>query len=94
LLYQSYCPYSRHVRRIFEEYSISPAPTYIQIDQRVDGPIIHSLLQEFTARETIPSVLLNWQPIGGADEIELAAAEGSLSRIFEKEGLSVTSKYV
>jgi hypothetical protein len=76
-----------------DEFKIVPSPAYIQIDQRVDGPIILSLLQEFTARETIPTVLLNWQPIGGADEIELASAEGSLSRIFTREGLRMTKRF-
>jgi hypothetical protein len=90
---QSYCPYSRHVRRLLDDFKIVPAPAYIQIDQRVDGPIILSLLQEFTSRETIPSVLLNWQPIGGAAEIELASAEGSLSRIFAREGLRIAKKF-
>lgn len=90
---KSYCPYSRHLRRILDDYNITPSPYYIQVDRREDGPIIQALLQEFTSRPTIPTVLLNSHSIGGSDELQLAAAEGSMARIFTREGLRVTKKY-
>ncbi|KAH8081834.1 hypothetical protein HD553DRAFT_343905 [Filobasidium floriforme] len=90
---KSYCPYSRHLRRILDDYNITPSPYYIQVDRREDGPIIQALLQEFTSRSTIPTVLLNSHSIGGSDELQLAAAEGSMARIFTREGLRVTKKY-
>lgn len=90
---KSYCPYSRHLRRILDDYDITPSPYYIQVDKREDGPIVQAILQEFTSRFAIPTVLLNSHSIGGADELELAAAEGSLARIFAQEGLKISKRY-
>lgn len=84
---KSYCPYSQMAKDILQSYHIIPAPYIVELDQREDGPIIQSLLEEFTARRTVPNILLNWQPIGGADELQLAASEGSLTRILNEGGL-------
>lgn len=63
------------------------------MDKREDGPIVQAILQEFTSRFAIPTVLLNSHSIGGADELELAAAEGSLARTFAQEGLKISKRY-
>jgi len=93
LFLQSYCPYSRHLKRILDDYNITPSPYYIQVDRREDGAIIQAILQEFTSRSAIPTVLLNSRSIGGSDELQLASAEGSLARIFAREGLQISKKY-
>lgn len=54
-----------------------------------DGPVIQKILQHLTSRRTVPNVLLNYEPLGGSDEITLLHAEGSLKTLFRDAGVTV-----
>jgi len=53
---------------------------------------LQSLLQRMTGRRTVPNVLIDFESIGGADEIALLHGEGGLQRKFEEAGMLPGSK--
>jgi glutaredoxin len=73
-----------------ERYTITPSTYIVDLALRKDGRVIQSLLEAFTSRRTVPNILLNWQPVGGADELTLADAEGILIREFAQGGLRMS----
>lgn len=87
--FQTYCPFSRHASNVLIKYSIYPLPLFIDLDLRDDGLIIQKILAEFTYRRTVPNILVNWQPFGGADEISLAHSEGTLHRKLQEAGVVI-----
>lgn len=46
--------------------------------------MLQSLLQQLTGRRTVPNVLLDFQSIGGSDEIALLHGEGGLRKTFRE----------
>ena len=48
---------------------------------------VQALLQHFTGRRTVPNILLDFDTIGGSDEITLLHAEGGLQRKFQNMGV-------
>lgn len=86
---QSYCPFSRKAKAIFQKYEIHPRPFIVELDQREDGPVIQTLLHSLTGRRTVPNILVNFAPLGGADEVTLLEAEGSLRKRLVEAGLTV-----
>lgn len=44
--------------------------------------MIQSLLQLLTGRRTVPNVIVDLDPIGGSDDVELLHSEGGLKELF------------
>ncbi|WWC89701.1 glutaredoxin [Kwoniella dendrophila CBS 6074] len=84
---KTHCPYSKKAKSIFGEYHISPAPFIIELDQRSDMDKIQTLLQRITGRRTVPNVLLDFESIGGSDDVTLLHSEGGLQRKLEDSDL-------
>ncbi len=55
--------------------------------------MLQSLLAALTGRSTVPNILLNYTPLGGADTIELLHSEGSLSSTLNRAGLRAFNNY-
>ena len=48
---------------------------------------VQQLLQYLTGRRTVPNILVDFESIGGSDEVTLLHGEGGLLRQFEDIGL-------
>jgi hypothetical protein len=48
---------------------------------------LQTLLQRLTGRRTVPNLLLDFESIGGSDEVALLHGEGGLQRKFEEMGV-------
>jgi len=49
-----------------------------EIDMEHDGNEIHKMLKEISGRLTIPNVYLNGENLGGDEEVERMAKDGTL----------------
>ena len=67
---------------MLEAYHLTPAPFVIELDKRSDTSALQTLLERFTGRRTVPNILLDFETVGGSDDIALLHAEGGLHRKF------------
>ncbi|EKG16567.1 Glutaredoxin [Macrophomina phaseolina MS6] len=84
---KSYCPFSAKAKRILlEEYSITPAPYVVELDQHKLGSAIQAQLEKSTGRRTVPNVLINGKSIGGGDDIESLHLKGKIEETVRSMG--------
>ncbi|EKD04623.1 hypothetical protein A1Q2_01083 [Trichosporon asahii var. asahii CBS 8904] len=88
---KSYCPYSRRAKGIIGKYDLDPPPFILELDHRPDDmDAIQDALYSLTGRRTVPNVIVDFEPIGGSDEVATLHGEGSL----EKKLLRGQTKFV
>ncbi|KAF1923847.1 glutaredoxin domain-containing protein [Didymella exigua CBS 183.55] len=68
---KSYCPHSKHAKHILlENYTITPAPYVVELDQHPLGARLQDTLAQMTGRRTVPNVLVQGKSIGGGDDMQ------------------------
>ncbi|OJD35649.1 glutaredoxin domain-containing protein [Diplodia corticola] len=84
---KSYCRFSAKAKKILlEDYSITPAPYVVELDQHPLGSAIQAQLQKSTGRSTVPNVLINGRSIGGGDDIETLHLNGKIEETIRSMG--------
>jgi len=86
---KTYCPYSRKAKELISTYNVDPPPHIIEVDERVDGDRVKTLLTRLTGRSTFPNVILDGKSIGGSDELRQLEADGLLGEKLEESGLRI-----
>lgn len=88
---KSYCPYSRRAKGIITQYDLDPPAFILELDHRPDDmDAIQDALYALTGRRTVPNVIVDFESIGGSDEVATLHGEGSL----EKKLLRGQTKFV
>lgn len=88
---KSYCPYSRRAKGIIGQYDLDPPPFILELDHRPDDmAAIQDALYALTGRRTVPNVIVDFESVGGSDEVATLHGEGSL----EKKLLRGQTKFV
>lgn len=77
---KSYCPYSRALRSMLDANGLEGKYSVFEIDRELHGNEIHKALKEISGRLTIPNVYLNRENLGGDEEVEAMAEDGTLKR--------------
>lgn len=84
---KSYCPYSKKAKSILlDQYTISPRPFVVELDQHPIGLDLQALLAENTGRRTVPNVLVNGKSIGGGDDIAALDHSDELASLLRQMG--------
>lgn len=78
---KSYCPYSRRAKSVLETYPLDPPPFIIELDHRDDMALIQDTLRTLTGRRTVPNVVVDFESIGGSDEVGTLHGEGGLEKL-------------
>lgn len=71
---------------MLEDYSITPAPYVVELDQHPLGSAIQAQLKKSTGRSTVPNVLINGRSIGGGDDIEALHLKGKIEETVRSMG--------
>jgi glutaredoxin len=68
---KSYCPFSKRAKHILlENYTITPAPYVVELDEHPLGAKLQDTLAQMTGRRTVPNVLVQGKSIGGGDDMQ------------------------
>ena len=52
--------YSKKAKALLlDTYHLSPPPSVVEIDTRLDGAYIQTILMRLTSRKTVPNIILN-----------------------------------
>ncbi|KAJ3527796.1 hypothetical protein NM688_g8079 [Phlebia brevispora] len=87
---KTYCPYSKKAKALLlETYNLMPTPTVVELDKRLDGLFIQTILSRLTGRSTVPNIVLQGKSIGGSDDIHQIDDEGKLKSLLESNGVEV-----
>lgn len=78
LFSKSYCPYSRALRKMFDENMLVGQYGVFNIDLEKDGNLVHKALKEMSGRQTVPNVYIGGDNVGGDEETEELAKNGQL----------------
>nr|ACL54023.1 unknown [Zea mays] len=70
---------AKHIFRDLKE-----DPYVVELDTRVDGRDIQSVLLDLVGRRTVPQVFVNGQHIGGSDDTVNALSNGQLQKLLGK----------
>ncbi|KAL1585263.1 hypothetical protein WHR41_05841 [Cladosporium halotolerans] len=77
---KSYCPFSKKAKSILlSQYTITPPPYVVELDQHPLGAGLQAALQKSTGRRTVPNILVNGKSIGGGDDVAALDAEDKLA---------------
>jgi glutaredoxin 3 len=87
---KSYCPYSRALREMLDANGLKDRYGVFEIDREHHGNEVHKALKEMSGRQTIPNVYLNKENLGGDEEVEAMAKDGTLKAKLEAAGLKDT----
>ncbi|KAF7794000.1 hypothetical protein EIP86_005126 [Pleurotus ostreatoroseus] len=88
---KTYCQYSKKAKALLlDTYHLSPPPSVVEIDTRLDGAYIQTILMRLTSRKTVPNIILNGQSLGGLDDIHQLDDDNKLETILQEGGLTVT----
>lgn len=88
---KSYCPYSRRAKVLIGGYDLDPPPFILELDHRPDDmEAIQDALYALTGRRTVPNVIVDFESVGGSDEVATLHGEGSL----EKKLLRGQTKFI
>ncbi|AQK73129.1 Grx_C3-glutaredoxin subgroup I [Zea mays] len=74
--------YSMRAKHIFRD--LKEDPYVVELDTRVDGRDIQSVLLDLVGRRTVPQVFVNGQHIGGSDDTVNALSNGQLQKLLGK----------
>ena len=82
---KSYCPYSRAVKKLFNEQYPEVYPHVIEIDQArgLNMASFQSMLMETYGYRTVPQVFVGAKRVGGSDETFRAHVDGTLARLLD-----------
>jgi glutaredoxin len=82
---KSYCPYSRAVKKLFNEQYPEVYPHVIEIDQArgLNMASFQSMLMETYGHRTVPQVFVGAKRVGGSDETFRAHVDGTLARLLD-----------
>ncbi|KAF4308403.1 putative glutaredoxin domain protein [Botryosphaeria dothidea] len=84
---KSYCRFSAKAKHILlEQYSITPTPYVVELDQHPLGSAIQAQLEKSTGRRTVPNVLINGKSIGGGDDVEALHLKGKIEETVRSMG--------
>ena len=75
---KTYCPYSKKAKAIFENYSITPSPFIVELNEHKMGTQLQDKLEKVTGRRTVPNVLISGHSIGGGDDVGDLHEKGEL----------------
>jgi glutaredoxin len=81
--------YSRKAKSLISALRPTPSPLILEVDRRPDAAPLKNLLGHLTGRSTFPNVSLNFEPLGGGDDIALLAAEGGLANVLKDKGMKM-----
>ena len=79
---KSYCPFCTKTKNLFEDLNVDA--TVYELNKMDDGADIQDALKDLTGQGTVPNVFVKGENIGGNDDCQNAAKEGTLK---EKLGL-------
>ena len=79
---KSFCPFCKKTKELFEDLKVEA--TVYELNKMDDGADIQDALLELTGQRTVPNVFIKGEHIGGNDDCQKAAKEGTLQ---EKLGL-------
>ena len=88
-LQQFYSPVSREVKQMLHDLYLRPAPTIIEVDQRVDEAILAPLLFRLTGKSELPILLVGGRPLGTIEEIRYLKKKGELQKMIGAAGAEV-----
>jgi len=81
-----YSPVSRELKQILGDLYLRPAPTIIEVDQRVDEGVLAPLLFRLTGKSELPILLVGGRPLGTLEEIRYLKKKGELQRMVTAAG--------
>ncbi|KZT71797.1 hypothetical protein DAEQUDRAFT_723889 [Daedalea quercina L-15889] len=84
-----YSPVSREIKQILSDLYLSPAPTIVEVDQRVDEAVLAPLLFRLTGAAELPILLVGGRPLGTPEEIRYLKKKGELQRMIGAAGTEV-----
>lgn len=59
-----------------QQYSITPPPHVVELDEHPLGPQLQQKLADMTGRGTVPNILISGRSIGGGDDVEALHING------------------
>lgn len=78
---KTYCGFSKKIKKLLlENYQITPAPMYVELDKHAHGSELQAYLAEVSGRTLVPNALVGSsdKSRGGADDFAQWHADGSL----------------
>ncbi|KAH9935773.1 uncharacterized protein B0H18DRAFT_1082437 [Fomitopsis serialis] len=84
-----YSPVSRELKQMLGDLYLQPAPTIIEVDQRVDEGVLAPLLFRLTGKSELPILLVGGRPLGTLEEIRYLKKKGELQRMVTAAGAEV-----
>jgi len=90
LFTKTYCPYSKKLKKMFDEHLTKDEYHAFDIDKMKYGKGIHEAVTELTGRHSVPNVFIGGVNTGGDEETEALAASGELKKMLDKLGLKNT----
>lgn len=77
---KSYCGFSRAAKQLLlEEYSLTPPPRIIELDQHRQGAELQDYIASVTGRRTVPNVIVLKESYGGASDLIALHEQGQLA---------------
>lgn len=86
---KTFCPYSKKLKKLLKEnYQITPAPAFVELDKHKHGAELQKYLGEVTERKTVPNVLVGSSSIsrGGGDDFVKMHEDGTLIDLLKTWG--------
>lgn len=87
---KTYCPFSKKLKKLLHDnYSITPEPTFVELDKHKHGHALQEYVAKITERRTVPNVVLGKLTTasrGGADDFVRLHQEGKLADMLNEWG--------
>ena len=87
---KSYCPFCDQTKNLLKRASVKGVKV-IELDNVSDGSAMQNFLQKHTGQRTVPNCFVGQKHIGGNDDMQGAARNGSLKAMLDK--LSIGNKF-
>ena len=84
LFTKSYCPYSKAIKKLFNENMMRGEYSSFDIDVEEDGNEVHKAVIEITGRTSVPNVFVGGTNTGGDVETEALANSGELKSMLHR----------
>ena len=85
---KSYCPFCTSTKNLFAEMGtelgLSSPPFVVELDNLPGGGDVQNELLKITGQRTVPNVFVKGKHLGGNDDTQRAAADGTISQMLGK----------
>ena len=78
---KSSCPFCVNAKKLLKELDLDFVAW--ELDQRNDGSQIQDYLESKVQQRTVPNIFVNQTHVGGSSDLDLAAKDGTLTRLLQ-----------